>query len=83
MLASAIGRKAHKPVSKGIYPENAAEGHHIQFNVIDRQTFIDTQDNPEEYRGLIVHVVGYSDYFRNLSKELQDEIINRTEQSFE
>ena len=59
------------------------DGHHIQFNVIDRQTLIDAQNNPEEYKDLIVRVAGYSDHFRNLSKELQDEIIWRTEQSFE
>ncbi len=41
------------------------------------------QANPEEYKDLIVRVAGYSDHFRNLSKELQDEIINRTEQSFD
>ena len=58
------------------------DGHHIQFNVIDRQTLIDAQNNPEEYRDLIVRVAGYSDYFRNLSKALQDEIIERTEQNF-
>ena len=56
--------------------------HHIQFNVIDRQTLIDAQNNPEEYKDLIVRVAGYSDHFRNLSKALQDEIIERTEQSF-
>ncbi len=59
------------------------DGHHIQFNVIDRQTLIDAQNNPEEYKDLIVRVAGYSDFFRNLDKPLQDEIIERTEQSFE
>lgn len=58
------------------------DGHHIQFNVIDRQTLIKAQQNPEEYKDLIVRVAGYSDHFRNLSKALQDEIIERTEQSF-
>ena len=58
------------------------DGHHIQFNVIDRQTLLDAQDNPEDYKDLIVRVAGYSDYFHNLSRALQDEIINRTEQSF-
>ena len=58
------------------------DGHHIQFNVIDKQTLIAAQQNPEEYKDLIVRVAGYSDYFRNLSKALQDEIIERTEQSF-
>jgi len=56
-------------------------GHHIQFNVIDRQTLRDAQDNPAEYRDLIVRVAGYSDHFRNLSRALQDEIIDRTEHS--
>ncbi|MBC2857115.1 glycyl radical protein [Cetobacterium sp. 2A] len=58
------------------------DGHHIQFNVIDRQTLIDAQKNPAEYKDLIVRVAGYSDHFRNLSKALQDEIIDRTEQDF-
>lgn len=58
------------------------EGHHIQFNVVDRKTLLDAQQNPDEYKDLIVRVAGYSDHFRNLSKALQDEIIERTEQSF-
>jgi len=58
------------------------DGHHIQFNVIDRQTLINAQENPEDYKDLIVRVAGYSDHFRNLSKALQDEIIERTEQAF-
>ncbi len=58
------------------------DGHHIQFNVIDRETLREAQKNPDEYRDLIVRVAGYSDYFRNLSRALQDEIIDRTEQSF-
>ena len=61
----------------------AMDGHHVQFNVIDRQTLIEAQKHPDDYRDLIVRVAGYSDFFRNLSKPLQDEIINRTEQSFE
>ena len=60
----------------------AMDGHHIQFNVIDKQTLIEAQKHPEEYKDLIVRVAGYSDFFRNLDKPLQDEIINRTEQSF-
>lgn len=58
------------------------DGHHIQFNVIDRETLVKAQQNPQQYRDLIVRVAGYSDHFRNLSKELQDEIIDRTEQDF-
>lgn len=60
----------------------AMDGHHIQFNVIDRATLLDAQKHPEEYENLIVRVAGYSDYFNNLDRALQDEIINRTEQSF-
>ena len=135
ILATANGRKAHKPVSEGISPEKSADthgptavikscakmdhlatagtllnqkftpdvvageeglnnmaslirsyfsmdGHHIQFNVVDRQTLIEAQKHPEDYKDLIVRVAGYSDFFRNLDKPLQDEIINRTEQSF-
>ena len=55
-------------------------GHHIQFNVIDRQTLIAARDNPYEHPDLIVRVAGYSDHFRNLSHALQNEIIDRTEQ---
>ena len=135
ILATANGRKAHKPVSEGISPEKSADthgptavikscakmdhlatagtllnqkftpdvvageeglnnmaslirsyfsmdGHHIQFNVVDRQTLIEAQKHPEDYKDLIVRVAGYSDHFRNLDKPLQDEIIERTEQRF-
>ena len=58
------------------------DGHHIQFNVIDREVLLDAQKHPENYKDLIVRVAGYSDHFHNLSKALQDEIIGRTEQSF-
>lgn len=58
------------------------DGHHIQFNVVGRQTLRDAQQKPEEYKDLIVRVAGYSDYFRNLDRPLQDEIIDRTEQDF-
>ncbi len=55
------------------------DGHHIQFNVVSAETLRDAQANPEKYRDLIVRVAGYSDYFCDLSKALQDEIIARTE----
>jgi formate C-acetyltransferase len=54
-------------------------GHHIQFNVVDAATLRAAQQQPEQYRHLIVRVAGYSDYFCNLTKALQDEIIARTE----
>ncbi len=55
------------------------DGHHIQFNVVDAETLRAAQENPEEYRDLIVRVAGYSDYFCDLSAALQEEIIARTE----
>jgi len=54
-------------------------GHHIQFNVVDAETLRKAKRNPEEHRDLIVRVAGYSDYFVDLTEELQDEIIRRTE----
>jgi pyruvate-formate lyase len=55
------------------------DGHHIQFNVVHADTLRKAQEKPEEHRDLIVRVAGYSDYFCDLSKELQEEIIERTE----
>lgn len=55
------------------------DGHHVQFNVVDASTLRAAQQQPEQYSDLIVRVAGYSDYFANLSRPLQDEIIARTE----
>jgi formate C-acetyltransferase len=55
-------------------------GHHVQFNVVDVETLRDAQLHPDAHRDLIVRVAGYSDYFCDLGKALQDEIIARTEQ---
>lgn len=55
------------------------DGHHVQFNVVTAETLRKAQKNPEQYRDLIVRVAGYSDYFCDLSTDLQDEIISRTE----
>ncbi len=55
------------------------DGHHVQFNVVTADTLKDAQSDPESHRGLIVRVAGYSDYFCDLSAELQEEIIERTE----
>ncbi len=57
------------------------DGHHIQFNVVTAETLKKAKKHPENYRDLIVRVAGYSDYFVDLTDELQDEIIRRTEQS--
>ncbi|MFA7468283.1 MAG: glycine radical domain-containing protein [Desulfotomaculaceae bacterium] len=55
------------------------DGHHIQFNVVSAATLRAAQAEPEKYRDLIVRVAGYSDYFCDLGRALQDEIIGRTE----
>lgn len=52
---------------------------HLQFNIINKQTLIDAQNEPEKYRNLLVRVAGYSAYFTDLSKDLQNDIIARTE----
>jgi len=54
-------------------------GHHIQFNVVDTDTLLDAQQHPEQYRDLLVRVAGYSDYFNDMTAQLQNEIIARTE----
>jgi len=54
---------------------------HIQFNVVDRETLLAAQREPEKHQDLVVRVAGYSAYFVDLSKGLQDSIIARTEQS--
>ena len=55
-------------------------GHHIQFNVVDEATLRDAQKHPEQYKGLLVRVAGYSDYFVDLDEYHQEEIIARTAQ---
>jgi pyruvate formate-lyase/glycerol dehydratase family glycyl radical enzyme len=56
-------------------------GKHVQFNVIDKKTLHDAQAAPEKHRDLVVRVAGYSAYFTVLGKEVQDEVIERTELS--
>lgn len=56
------------------------KGSHMQFNVVDRNTLLDAQKNPDRYKHLVVRVAGYSALFTTLSRSLQDDIINRTEQ---
>ena len=51
--------------------------YHVQFNVIDHETLIKAQKNPDEYKGLLIRVAGYTAYFVELGKDVQDEIIGR------
>ncbi|MDX9770276.1 MAG: glycine radical domain-containing protein, partial [Tenuifilaceae bacterium] len=54
-------------------------GHHIQFNIVDTATLLAAQKSPEEYKDLMVRMAGYSDYFNDMNADLQQEIIERTE----
>jgi trans-4-hydroxy-L-proline dehydratase len=54
-------------------------GHHIQFNVVDTATLLAAQACPEDYKDLMVRMAGYSDYFNDMNADLQQEIIDRTE----
>ncbi len=54
-------------------------GMHLQVNLVSRETLLDAQQNPQKYPDLMVRVSGYSAYFADLTKEVQDEIIARTE----
>lgn len=56
--------------------------YHVQFNVVNRDDLLDAQAHPERYPDLVVRVAGYSAYWVDLSKPLQDSIIERTEQCF-
>jgi formate C-acetyltransferase len=56
------------------------KGMHMQFNVVSKETLLDAQKHPENYKTLVVRVAGYSALFTTLSKALQDDIIKRTEQ---
>lgn len=55
-------------------------GHHVQFNVVSSELLREAQKRPQKFQDLMVRVAGYSDYFVNLPKGLQEEIIRRTEQ---
>jgi formate C-acetyltransferase len=77
LLADEEGIRNFTHLVRGYFSKDA---HHIQFNVVSRATLLDALAHPEKHRDLIVRVAGYSDYFVNLTTELQQEIIMRTEQ---
>lgn len=57
----------------------ALGGHHIQFNIVDTATLYAAQENPDDYKDLLVRMAGYSDYFNDMNADLQQEVIDRTE----
>ena len=60
---------------------NRLHGYHVQYNVVDKETLLDAQAHPEKHKDLVVRVAGYSAFFNVLSKQTQDDIIGRTEQT--
>ena len=55
-------------------------GMHIQYNIIGSDTLRDAQKHPERYRDLVIRIAGFSAYFVELYKDLQDDLISRTDQ---
>ena len=78
-LAGRQGLENFVALIRGFFDQ---KGMHVQFNVVSRETLLDAQAHPEKYRTLVVRVAGYSALFTTLSRSLQDDIINRTEQGF-
>jgi len=76
-LAGSQGLENFVSLVRGYFDK---KGTHMQFNVVSRDTLRDAQKHPEKYKGLVVRVAGYSALFTTLSRALQDDIINRTEQ---
>ena len=78
-LAGMEGLEKFVALIRGYFDQ---KGMHVQFNVVNRETLIDAQKHPENYKTLVVRVAGYSALFTTLSRSLQNDIINRTEQGF-
>lgn len=76
-LAGRHGLESFVALVRGYFDQ---KGSHMQFNVVSRETLRDAQAHPEKYKSLVVRVAGYSALFTTLSRSLQDDIINRTEQ---
>ena len=82
-LPSALaGDKGIKNMASLIRSYFERKGMHVQFNVVDRNTLIDAQNNPDKHKDLVIRVAGYSAHFTKLAKETQDNIIARTEMEF-
>lgn len=77
VLEGEAGVQALSALVRGYFSQG---GHHIQFNVVDTETLRDAQAHPDRYRDLLVRVAGYSDYFVDIGRDLQEEIIARTAQ---
>lgn len=78
-LSGMAGLQKFVALIRGFFDQ---KGMHMQFNVVSRETLLDAQAHPENYKGLVVRVAGYSALFTTLSRSLQDDIISRTTQGF-
>ena len=79
ILSSAENRMKLEVLMRTFF--NRLKGYHVQYNVVDKATLLDAQAHPEKHQDLIVRVAGYSAFFNVLSKQTQDDIIDRTEQT--
>jgi 4-hydroxyphenylacetate decarboxylase large subunit len=77
--SAVMGRKGARKLLEFIRAYMRKGGFHIQFNIVDSRMLQDAQANPDKYRGLMVRVAGFTQYWVELSKPIQDEIIARTE----
>jgi pyruvate-formate lyase len=75
LLATAERRDKMASLVRGYFGSGGME---VQFNVVDDATLRDAQRHPERYRDLVVRVSGYSAFFTDLGRAIQDEIISRT-----
>lgn len=80
--AALQGEKGIRSLSQLIRTFFLSGGYHIQFNVVSSETLRDAQKHPEQYRDLVVRVAGYTAFFTDLNKEIQNDIIDRTEMDF-
>src|SRR5665648_157205 len=78
LLKTQQGKNALKNLIRTYFEKG---GWHIQFNVVSAETLREAQENPAENKGLIIRVAGYSAFFIELDKAVQDDIIFRTENS--
>ena len=74
------GAATRKSLKAVIKTSMARGGLQLQVNCVSRETLLDARENPDRHRDLLVRIGGYSDYFTSLSRGMQDEIVNRTEQ---